>query len=868
MYRKVFGIFIACLGIAVLSCTNPSTDTPPVAVDSANVNLATLTTSSGTISPAFEAGITAYTLNVANAVTSVTVTGTAADSKASVSAGLTLSDLEVGVAKTATITVTAEDGTTTKAYTVEVTRQAPPSSDATLSDLTVSSGSLSPTFAAGTLAYTVNVENSVTSVTVTGAKNDANATITPPITLSNLVVGVVNTATITVTAQDCMTAKAYTVTVTRQAAASPTDLASLTVSSGTLSPAFAPGITSYTLSVANAVTSVTVSGTVNSDAATVSGPAIKSSLAVGKVQTAIISVTVGAETKNYFVYVTRQAPLSNDAMLKALGLNCSTVTSFGFSSYTTSYNVTVANTITSVIVTGTANQANATVTGPVTLSDLEPGVAQAATITVTAQDGTTIRSYTVAITRNAPPSTNANLSTLTISSGVISPEVSADVTSYTASVPYLSYALVNVQATAADTNAKLSSSLISLNLEVGVPKTATFTVTAQDGTTKKVYTVAVTMQARKSSVRSLATMTVSGATLFQDSFDPNDWVYSGLAPNDSATVTVAATLTDPLSSLSFSPAQPSALSAGLNRISATVTAEDGTKSTYTIDIYKNGFTKPEDIASANIGTLKGVPAGALMVPDWDSAVHVISTGFRMGQYEITREQIKSILGTDPSIAKYSSAEANNPANSVTWYQAIAFCNKLSIKEGLDQVYSVTGVDFSTLTFSAIPVASDASWNAVTADWSKNGYRLPTRAEWLWAAMGASDGLNGYLKTFPGSTGANAVGDYAWFSTNSGGTTHQVGTKLPNELGIYDMGGNVYEWDWNMYALIPMVLGDVGIDFRGPSGSSDETFRRLLQGGSAIEYLAGACALDQGDWGYIPYEEPYHSFNNGFRVVRQ
>jgi formylglycine-generating enzyme len=95
----------------------------------------------------------------------------------------------------------------------------------------------------------------------------------------------------------------------------------------------------------------------------------------------------------------------------------------------------------------------------------------------------------------------------------------------------------------------------------------------------------------------------------------------------------------------------------------------------------------------------------------------------------------------------------------------------------------------------------------------------------------------------------------------------VGTKLPNELGIYDLGGNVWEWDWDWYNAIPLVVGDVGVDFRGPSDPTDPP-KRELQGGSAIEYTDAACALDQVHWGYIPYVEQYHSFNNGFRVVRQ
>jgi len=80
---------------------------------------------------------------------------------------------------------------------------------------------------------------------------------------------------------------------------------------------------------------------------------------------------------------------------------------------------------------------------------------------------------------------------------------------------------------------------------------------------------------------------------------------------------------------------------------------------------------------------------------------------------------------------------SDPVQHIDWYHAIAFCNKLSIAEGLDQVYSVSGVDFTTLTYGGIPTSDDTDWDDANADWSANGYRLPTEMEWMWAAMGAT-----------------------------------------------------------------------------------------------------------------------------------
>jgi alpha-tubulin suppressor-like RCC1 family protein len=197
------------------------------------------------------------------------------------------------------------------------------SSDATLSSLTISSGTLTPGFASGTLAYSDSVANSVNSVNVTPTVNESHATVTvnsqPVISgeasqALNLVVGD-NTITIVVTAQDATT-KTYTVTVTRQLTV-PNDatLGSLTISSGTLTPDFASGTLAYSDSVANSVSSVNVTPTVNESHATVtvnsqpviSGEASQAlNLVVGDNTITIVVTAQDATTKTYTVTVTRQ----------------------------------------------------------------------------------------------------------------------------------------------------------------------------------------------------------------------------------------------------------------------------------------------------------------------------------------------------------------------------------------------------------------------------------------------------------------------------------------------------------------------------------------------------------------------------------
>ena len=392
---------------------------------SPDATLAGLTLSSGSLDQAFDATTTAYTANVGNATTSITVTPTVNEANATVKingAAVTSGSASAPIALSVgsnniEILVTAQDGTT-KTYTVSVTRAA--SSDATLSALALSSGTLSPTFDAATTTYSATVANATTSLTVTPTVNQANATVkingtavtsgsaSAPIALS---VGA-NTITVLVTAQDGTT-KTYTVSVTR-AASSDATLSALALSSGTLSPTFDAATTTYSATVANATTSLTVTPTVSQANATVkvNATAVTSGSASASIALSVgantITVTVTAQdgtTKTYTTTVTRAA--SSDATLSGLALSSGTL-SPAFDAATASYSTSVANATTSLTVTPTVNQANATVkvnTTAVTSGSASGAITLATgsntiTVLVTAQDGTT-KTYTISVTRAA-----------------------------------------------------------------------------------------------------------------------------------------------------------------------------------------------------------------------------------------------------------------------------------------------------------------------------------------------------------------------------------------------------------------------------------------------------------------------------------
>ena len=417
-----------------------------------------------------------------------------------------------------TIEVTAEDDSTTRTYTVTVTRAAPPSTDATLSALTLSSVDFG-TFDSTTTSYTGQVANSVTQTTITPTVNDSGASYVIKLGgvedadgVVSLVVGS-NVITVEVTAEDDSAILTYTVTVARAEPTTPEQLSSdAALSALTLSGInfgrFDSTTTSYTAQVANIVTQTTITPTVNHSGASyviklgeVEDADGEISLAVGS---NVITVEVTAEddsaTRTYTVTVARAEPPLTDATLSALTLSS---VDFGtFDSTTTSYTAQVANIVTQTTITPTVNDSGASYV--IKLGGVEDadGVvslvvgSNVITIEVTAEDDSTILTYTVTVTRAEPPSTDATLSALTLS-GVDFGTFDSTTTSYTTTV-----ANDVSQTTVTPTvNHSGASYVIKLgggedpdgvvSLVVG-GNVITVGVTAEDDSTTRTYTVTVT----------------------------------------------------------------------------------------------------------------------------------------------------------------------------------------------------------------------------------------------------------------------------------------------------------------------------------------------------------------------------------------
>jgi formylglycine-generating enzyme required for sulfatase activity len=267
-------------------------------------------------------------------------------------------------------------------------------------------------------------------------------------------------------------------------------------------------------------------------------------------------------------------------------------------------------------------------------------------------------------------------------------------------------------------------------------------------------------------------------------------------------------------------------------------------------------TKPR---SASMVEMAPIPAGTFLMGSpanepgryANETQHSVTlpNGFLMGKYPVTQGLYEKVMGRNPSCFKDSpargEAQEKRPVEQVSWYDAIVFCNKLSILQGLSPVYTING-STDPANWGAVPTSDNSTWDAVTVNWDANGYRLPTEAEWEYACRAGT--------TTAYHTGASISDNTGWYRENSGKMTHEVGKKTPNVWDVYDMHGNVWEWVWDWY-------GEYTGSATDPVGPSTGSLRVLRGGGwgSVAQDLRSALRGIN-----YPFDRAY---DLGFRVVR-
>ena len=300
---------------------------------------------------------------------------------------------------------------------------------------------------------------------------------------------------------------------------------------------------------------------------------------------------------------------------------------------------------------------------------------------------------------------------------------------------------------------------------------------------------------------------------------------------------------------------------------------DGTKAYYTyyiasVDKLGNKSNEVKYNVSVN-KTVSNVPEGFVEIPSasiagtesWTPSSSVFVSGrkleiasFYMSAHPVTRGEYKTLMGKDPSYASAydkdgnkltgDDAVKNNPVNYISWYDALVYCNTRSINEGLTPCYEIDGKT-DPKDWGSVPTNNNSTWNAATCDFTADGYRLPTEAEWEWAARGGEN------YTYAGS---DDIDEVAWYYENTNNTgTRDVKTKKANAYGLYDMSGNVWEWCWDWYGSISRKTPGTG-----PASGSD----RCLRGGSWIYYADYAQVAFRSRCSPIDRYGYY-----GFRLVR-
>jgi sulfatase modifying factor 1 len=330
-------------------------------------------------------------------------------------------------------------------------------------------------------------------------------------------------------------------------------------------------------------------------------------------------------------------------------------------------------------------------------------------------------------------------------------------------------------------------------------------------------------------------------------------------------------------------------------VTETVTQTNTPNITQTIEAQQTAEALQTAVSNILYNSIADVPGGTFMQTDETGAngfSHTIST-FRIGKYEVTYELWYTVYrwailpaqgyvfanagreGKNGTIGAATTSAKYEPVTTINWRDMIIWCNAYSQMTGLTPIYYSDAGYTTPIKISTNNTVIETVLGTVDnpyVNWNTNGYRLPTEGEWHYAASWkGTDSLNGSIE-YPVSSGnywtsfnyapgdiapygiSTTIGNYCWYSGNSGNITHAVGEKLPNALDIYDMGGNVLDMCWDWYDDYPTATSN----YRGPASG----YSHVLRGGNFFYGPGGMAVAPRNGYG------PYNAYNSGgFRFAR-